>query len=253
MEGPTVYTIKQELQPFVGKKINNVSGYSKAIDNQIFLNQRIKDIFSWGKHLVFQFDDFALRVHFMLLGTYESEVEGKKFSGDYPKTPYLTLKFDFDNGHMDMYSSALKLHPDTKDLKSTYDFTVDVMSEQYDEEAAFKLMQKKPEAEISDILLDQKIFSGVGNKIRNEVLFMNKILPTRKIKDIDLKTLRQLVKDNHALSWQFYEWRKVGELNNGQHWKIYRKKVCSVCGGKITHAYTGKTKRSSYFCTTCQK
>lgn len=252
MEGPTVYMAKNQLQPFIGRKVKAVSG-SAAIDTHIFRYKEIKDIFSWGKHLVFQFDDFALRVHFMLIGTFEAEIDGTMCKGDYPKTNNLTLKFDFDNGFIDMYSANVKFHHNTSNLKKEYDFSVDIMSDKWDESAAFEKVMKKSEADISDVLLDQKIFSGVGNKMRNEVLFNFRIMPTRKVKDIDVITLRELVKATHDIGWQFYDWRMKDELNTGEHWNVYKKKICPVCGGKITHAYTGKQKRSSYFCEKDQK
>ncbi len=252
MEGPTVFATAEQLQPFSGKKIIAVGG-NTAIDHQLFLNKTINEIFCWGKHLVFQFDDFALRVHFMILGTYEGVVDGLEIKGDYPKTRDLKLKFEFENGFFTMYSCNLRIEK-TDNLKETYDYSTDVMSPKYDEQAAYeKIMKKKGTFEISDVLLDQKIFTGVGNKIRNEVLFTKKILPTRKLQDIDPITLQDLVSATHDLSHQFYDWREKGELNTGEHWHIYKKKVCPVCGGTVTHAYTGKMNRSSYFCTHCQR
>jgi endonuclease-8 len=253
MEGPTVYRTAQQLQPFKGKKIIKVGGNTSAEFQAQFLNMTVQDIFCWGKHLVFQFDDFALRVHFMILGTYEGDVDGTMIYGDYKKTKDLKLQFDFPNGWFAMYSCNLKFHPDEPNLKRIYDYTTDVMAKEWDSEAALAKVQKKANAEISDALLDQKIFTGVGNKIRNEVLFTHKLLPTHLVKDIDLFELRSLVEDTHALCWQFLEWRDKDQLNTGEHWKIYKKKVCPVCGGKVTHAYTGKNPRSSYFCEHCQK
>lgn len=251
MEGPTVFATQQMLQPFKGKKIKGASG-NTVLGTEQFVNKQIKDIYSWGKHLVFQFDHFALRVHFMLAGTYEGEVDGKMIYGDYKKTRDMKLQFDFDNGFFAMYSCNLKLHPNTSNLKEAYDFTTDVMADEWDEEAAYKKVLKKQNAEISDVLLDQKIFTGVGNKIRNEELFNKKIPPMQLVKDIEEPTLRKLVHDVVKLSRQFYEWRKIDELNNGMHWKIYKKKICPVCGGEVKHAYTGKQKRSSYWCPVCQ-
>lgn len=252
MEGPTVFMTQQQLQPFVGKKIKKVSGNTE-LGTSLFLHTYVKDIYSWGKHLVFQFDTFALRVHFMILGTYEGMVDGVEIKGDYPKTKDLRLKFEFENGFFAMYSCTLKLHENTPDLKPIYDYSTDIMSPQWDEEAAYqKVLKKKGTTEISDVLLDQKIFTGVGNKIRNEVLFSQKILPMRQVGDIDPFALRELVHKTHTLSHQFYTWRQKNQLNSGEHWNIYKKKVCTVCGNKITHAYTGKQNRSSYFCTTCQ-
>jgi endonuclease-8 len=252
MEGPTVYKTAQQLQPFIGKKIKKVGGYSPVIDQSRFLNLEVKDIFSWGKHLVFQFDDFALRVHFMIIGTYEGDVEGTMIYGDYKKTRDLKLQFDFPNGWFAMYSCNLKIE-ENPNHKATYDYTTDVMSKQWDSEAALAKVQKKANAEISDVLLDQKIFTGVGNKIRNEILFTHKLMPTRLVKDIDVFELRSLVEDTHKLCWQFLDWRNKGELNSAEHWNIYKHKTCPVCKGPVTHAYTGKQNRSSYFCEHCQK
>jgi endonuclease-8 len=251
MEGPTVLITGQQLQPFVGKKIKSVSG-NTAIDHALFLHKHVRDIFTWGKHLDFQFDDFALRVHFMILGTYEGVVDGLEIKGDYPKTRDMKLRFEFENGYFAMYSCNLKIEQ-TADLKSTYDYTTDVMSKKWDGDAAYEKLMKKGKAEISDALLDQNIFTGVGNKIRNEILFEEHILPTRLVSSIDPFELKELVEATHALSWQFMKWREKDELNSGQHWKIYKKKICTVCGGPVTHAYTGKLQRSSYFCQTCQK
>lgn len=252
MEGPTVFMTQEQLQPFIGKKILKVYGNTE-IGSSRFLHLYVKDIYSWGKHLVFQFDTFALRVDFMISGTYEGKVNSTLIQGDYPKTTDLRLQFDFENGFIAMYSCTLKLHENTPDLKPLYDFCTDVMSKTWNEDSAYeKVLKKKGTAEISDVLLDQKIFTGVGNKIRNEILFEKKILPMRNVKDIDPYQIRELVHDTHRLSHQFYNWRKMGELNSGEHWSIYKKKVCPNCQGPVTHAYTGKLNRSSYFCTNCQ-
>lgn len=84
MEGPSLYLAAEWLTPFLGKKIINVDGNTK-IGKERLNNKTILDIFSWGKHLVFQFDDFALRVHFLLFGSFEATLKKKKITGDYLK------------------------------------------------------------------------------------------------------------------------------------------------------------------------
>ena len=37
-------------------------------------HKRVEEIFAWGKHLVFQLDGFALRVHFLLWGSFAATV-----------------------------------------------------------------------------------------------------------------------------------------------------------------------------------
>ena len=69
MEGPSLVLAKEQLRPFKGKTVLAVSGNTK-IGKERFVGQKVRDIFSWGKHLVFQFDGVALRFHFMLFGTF---------------------------------------------------------------------------------------------------------------------------------------------------------------------------------------
>jgi endonuclease VIII len=94
--------------------------------------------------------------------------------------------------------------------------------------------------------MDQKIFSGVGNIIKNEVLFILLIHPERKIKNLSRVKVKNLVREAHEYSWKFYEWKKNYELK--KHWQIMRKSICPRCGGPVTRKETGKRKRLSHFC-----
>ncbi len=84
MEGPSLYLAQRQLRDFRKQKVLAVSGNTKE-DKARLNGLVVRDIFSWGKHLVFQFDDFALRVHFMLFGTFTANVGGHSVTGDYKK------------------------------------------------------------------------------------------------------------------------------------------------------------------------
>jgi endonuclease VIII len=143
MEGPSLYLAARQLKPFKGQIINQVSGNSK-IGIKRLKEEKIKDIFSWGKHLVFQFDSFALRIHFMLFGSFEATVEGKLVTGDYKKKARVPrLMFEMANGHIEMYSCSVKFLEEKK-AKKTYDFSVDVMSAKWDPKAALKKVRSFP-------------------------------------------------------------------------------------------------------------
>lgn len=250
MEGPSLSLAAEWLSPFIGKKVMEVEGNTR-IGKERLDQKKILDIFSWGKHLVLQFDDFALRVHFMLYGSFEATIQGKKVSGDYPKKeipPRLLLKCKI--GEIILYSCSLK-YLETSNARDLYDFSVDIMSPKWDPKKAFEKIKTHPEEEISDVLLDQTIFSGVGNIIRNEALFLVKRKPTTLIKDLSDALLKKLIKATREFSLHFYEWRKQFEAK--KHFKIYRKQICPECGKKICRKKTGKRTRMSFFCPECQK
>ncbi len=67
-----------------------------------------------------------------------------------------------------MYGASVKFIEEP--LENIYDRRVDVMSEQWDEKYVLKLMKADPTQMVTDALLDQNKFAGVGNIIKNEVL-----------------------------------------------------------------------------------
>ncbi len=68
-EGPSIIILKEEVQPFIGKKIIKVEGNSK-LDIHRLTGQKIVDFKSWGKHFLICFKSFSVRIHFLLFGSY---------------------------------------------------------------------------------------------------------------------------------------------------------------------------------------
>jgi endonuclease VIII len=248
MEGPSLYLASQQLQPFVGKTVKSLSGNTK-IGKERLLNKEVLEIFSWGKHLVFQFDEFAIRTHFMLFGTFEATIDGVQVTGDYKRAYEPRLKLDFDNGEIEMFNCSIKFI-ESKDAKGEYDFSIDVMSKDWDEKKALKNVLTNPKEQIADVLLDQEIFAGVGNMIKNEVLSIVKVNPKVLVGDLSESKLKKIVKVAHDFSWQFYKWRKEFVLR--KNLKVHRKKYCPHCEAQIIREKTGKRQRWSYFCPVCQ-
>src|SRR2546423_9142375 len=244
MEGPSLFLAQEQLQPLKGRKILRVSGNTK-IGKERLIGKKVLDIFSWGKHLLFQFDEFALKVHFLLYGSFEALIKKQSVTGDYKRTRTPRLSLSFSGGTIKLFNCSVKFIEDT-DLKKSYDFKSDIMSSEWNEKEALKKMNEYSGEEIGDVLLDQDIFSGVGNIIKNEVLFLTRTNPKTHIQDLTKKKRKQIVGEAQAFSRQFYEWRKVFQLR--AHLLIYRKGECPVCHEKIIREKTGKRKRWSYYC-----
>ena len=248
MEGPSLRLAAEQLQPFVGQRIERVSGNSKiGIDR--LAGQTVNEIFAWGKHLVFQCETFALRVHFMLWGTFAATVQGISVTGDYRRTGPPRLVLDFPNGEITIWAASVKFVEDA-DAKSAYDFTADVMADEWNPRAALKKVRAFPRAEIADLLLDQAIFAGVGNIIKNEVLFRTRVSPFAKIRNIPVGKLRAIVGDARTFSFRFLELRRIFSLR--KNLEVYRRSVCPRCGGPIERRVHGQRARRSFFCRTCQ-
>ena len=102
-----------------------------------------------------------------------------------------------------------------------------------------------------DALLDQNIFSGSGNIIKNEVLFRIKVHPLSKVGALPAKQLNALVREARNYSFDFLEWKKAFVLK--KHWLAHTKSTCPRCKIPLIKEYLGKTQRRSFFCNNCQE
>jgi endonuclease VIII len=249
VEGPSIHLAAEQLRPFIGRSVRTVTGNSR-IGIERLRRKTVRDIFAWGKHLVFQFDSFALRVHFMLWGTFAASVNGASVTGDYRRGSVPRLSLMFANGEITIWSASLKFI-DNPNARGTYDFAADVLSDDWDPRAALEKVRRHPRAEIADVLLDQSIFAGVGNIIKNEVLFRTRTSPLIHVVRLPVRKLRRIIDDARAFSFRFLELRRQFALR--KNLEIYGRSKCPSCGGRVSRRVHGTRGRRSFFCTTCQR
>lgn len=238
-EGPSIIIAKEKMAEFIGHKVVTAAGNAK-IDMTRLENKKLLDIKTWGKHLLLCFDGFTIRIHFLLFGTYRINET---------KESLLRLGLTFKNGEMNIYTAAVKVLEG--DINSHYDWSADVMQEQWDEQAALEKLSNKPNLLICDALLEQDIFSGVGNIIKNEVLYRVHVHPESLTGKIPLTKLEEIIDQARIYSFDFLKWKNEGTLK--KHWLAHTKKICRRCDLPMHKEYTGTKKRRSFFCTNCQE
>lgn len=240
-EGPTIVLMKEDLQKMIGEKVVSVVGKAK-IDKDELVGKVLREIRLYGKQTYLIFDDVSVRIHLLMFGSYEVDEQTKPDKS-------LQLGLTFKKGKMLFYTCSVKLI-DNKVLK-TIDWTADVMSDDWDPKNAKKKMKAQPEMMVCDALMDQDIFSGVGNIIKNEVLFRIGVHPESQVGNLPTKKLNNLLKEARNYSYDFLKWKRINELK--KHWQIYHKKKCPKCDGGVIRKDTGKGKRSSFYCEKDQK
>lgn len=239
-EGPTILLMKDDLLKFVGKKVINAEG-SSVPDEHIVAGKVLKKIKTFGKLTFLIFDDCIFRIHLLMFGTYSLEEK--------PEMKSLRLGLKFQNGTVYFYTCSVKIVDES--ILNTIDWEADVMSTKWNTEKAIEKMNTHPTMLICDALMDQEIFSGVGNIIKNEALFRAKVHPESKIQNIPKKILQQIISETIDYSFDFLKWKIKNELR--KHFQVYHREKCPLCGGTITKKETGKNKRTSFFCKKDQK
>ena len=125
------------------------------------------------------------------------------------------------------------------------------MSDTWDPKKAKKKLKAAPDMLACDALLDQNIFAGSGNIIKNEVLFRIQVHPASRIGKLPTKQLNALIREARNYSFDFYEWKKQYVLK--KHWLAHTKKTCPRCKIPLIKKYMGRTNRRTFFCNNCQE
>jgi endonuclease-8 len=239
MEGPSLVILKEEIKSFKNKKIEEATGLAK-INYDRLQGAKIKAFKTWGKHFLMEFKTFTIRIHFLMFGSYR--INERK-----DKNPSLHLLFE-DNTELNFYTCSIR--EIEGNLDTVYDWSTDVMNDIWDAAKARRKLKKQPQANVDDALLDQNIFSGVGNIIKNEVLFRIHVQPESVLGALPPRKLTELITEARNYSFDFYRWKKIFQLK--KHWLIHTKRTCPRCNLPVFKKHTGRTNRRSFFCTNCQ-
>ena len=238
-EGPSLVILRELTQSFAGRRIRRADGDAK-IDKTRLVGERIVALRTWGKHFLIETPRVSVRIHFLMFGSY---------CIDERKDRPARLSLGFARAReMNFYSCAVRYIEGS--LDEVYDWRADVLADEWDAAAARRKLRSMPDALVCDALLDQNVFAGVGNIIKNEVLFRIRVHPLTKIGALPARKLRELVEQARQYSFEFLEWKKAYVLK--KHWLVHTKGACPRCDSPLIKAYLGTTDRRSFYCERCQ-
>nr|XP_022309457.1 endonuclease 8-like 3 isoform X2 [Crassostrea virginica] len=239
VEGPGCKIKGEKIKSkLINQTVKTVSG--NAVDREIkpkkgvtvsqfdvLTGRTLTEVLTLGKELFMFFGDVCLRVHFLMAGSFR--VNGQALDKDYGKlteTPSLQVNFNADV--LTFYKSAAQIR-DSESCRTRYNDLndLDICSPVFNHQRAVAMVMEQTDRQVCDVLLDQSLLPGVGNIIKNEALFDSGIKPSSKC-------------------------RKTGS-NLNQYMKIYNKRKCGQCEGKVTITRIGEdSERVTYYCPQCQ-
>ena len=125
---------------------------------------------------------------------------------------------------------------DTKENldKKLKTFGLDILDKKDNTELFLKLVKKSNKL-ICEILLNQKIVAGSGNYLRTDALYLAKIDPFLKSKDISDEDLKNLYNCLRQLAWYHYDkdkGRKLKIIKNNINFNLIKNKKFFVYNQK---------------------
>ncbi|MDQ0475694.1 DNA-formamidopyrimidine glycosylase family protein [Chryseobacterium sp. MDT2-18] len=235
-EGPSIVVFKKRLQRFEGETVTESGGYNNPFADSIS-GRKVVSVETYGKYLLLDFKDFLITVHFGLFGSFLIN-ESKKVN--------TSFSLFFGEDHINFY--VVKIKKLQKD--HAFDQELNVFSKKYKLEKTKKfLLEKYGDKRIGDVLLNQDVFPGLGNIIRNEVLFLSKIHPESTVEKIPSKKMKELLQTIKEFS------KASVELIEQKIWKssssVYKKKGWE--DQEVLEYVAPKIKRKTYVVEKVQK
>ena len=248
-EGPTARLRAIQIKDrFLDERLEDLRVKSKRVfvNPEDLIGKKLEDAYTYGKNILLDFSPYGIRIHLMMYGSIRFEKEFSK-----PENR-IRLILDFESGRMVVYNAPIVEVNFLENIEDrlSKELGIDPFRN-WDEEKLFNILIKNRDRVIGEVLLDQSVFAGVGNILRNEILFRSGIRPDRRISDIPEKKLKLLIRITKRLCEEFLDSKLKGRGIKSLL-MVYNSRYCRRCGGKISYYRDEFTGRKTFFCPNCQ-
>ena len=258
-EGDTVFKLAGYLRPHLrGRQL--VAGKVRELPGAALAGVCIGDVYARGKHLFIELDQSRLlRSHLGMQGSWHGYAPGEPW-----QKPLRQASIVLDTGlRIFVCFNALQVEVLRNGgvRQRTFDVTLgpDLLAGPLDYETILRRARElaDPGMPIADVLLSQRIASGIGNVYKSEVLFLetsHPATPLVRVADTELVGLyrqaSRLLRRNRHGGPRVTRWAND---DAGRLWVYGRSgQQCLRCGCVICSAKLGVRLRSTYWCPRCQ-
>ena len=223
---------------------------------------RITAVESRGKHLLIALGEghrrLILRTHLRMSGSWHRYRPGETWRlADRRATVVLrtddVVAVCFECPTVELLTDVGAAHS-----KALTQLGPDLLGPDFDAATALANLRRLPRTAIGQALLDQHAVAGIGNVVRNEVLFMERVNPWTAVEDLSAVELERLVVAAQRVlrSAAIAGVRTTtGERRPGAQLWVYRRagRPCRRCGTRIELSRQGELSRLTYWCPSCQQ
>jgi formamidopyrimidine-DNA glycosylase len=272
-ELPEIHTIasdlKKNIEGFVIKGVEIENGYKVNPSNEMFAQRivgaSVDKVARIGKNIVLKLNsDNFITFHLAMTG--RILLKDPKL----PKDPHQKVQLSLSNNEKNLairFCDARMFGKvgvwsgqEIKKLKDKYG--PDVIMQEISPTDFLERLKSKNTA-IKNALLEQTIVAGLGNIYATDALWMARIHPETKTRELDIERATDLLKSAKEILTEGILHRgstlpdeayvdifgRPGSHQN--HFRIYGKTHCPICKSKVD--YKKINGRGTYFCPNCQK
>jgi endonuclease-8 len=251
-EGDTLVRTADGLRPHLaGRPVTAASARPPGPQAERLVGATITAVEAAGKNLLIRFDNgLEVRTHLRMHGSWHRYRPGERWRRP-PSRARLVIEVPgsvvvcFDAPVVELLEQrAERLHPPLARLGP------DLLKDSFDAAEAIRRLRDPARADgsIAAALLDQRAVAGIGNEIRNELLWDAGLSPWTPVRDVDDASLAGLVDRARVLL-------REGAATGRRPRRVYRRagRPCPRCGLPVSVEHQGtELPRLTFWCPACQ-
>lgn len=251
-EGDTLVRVADGLRPYLlGRTVTAASARTPGPQAHRLVGATVTGVEAKGKNLLIRFDNgLEIRTHLRMQGSWHRYRPGERWRRP-PARARLVIEVPgsvavcFDAPTVELFEQRTEaLHPSLSRLGP------DLLKEPVDIDEALRRLRHPSRAAspIAVALLDQRALAGIGNEVKNEVLWQARRSPFAPVRDLDDAALRDLIDRARVVLRQ-------GAATGDRPRHVYRRsgRPCPRCGAIIRVEHQGADlPRLTFWCPRCQ-
>lgn len=208
-----------------------------------------------GKNIMIHLSNgYSFRIHLMMFGRCEVYKRGEKYSRLKAR---IRLSLKTSKHELVVFAAPVVELLRKEELVNHPVLSIlgpDALEQPLDSELFLGNLRKSENLSrsIGEVLLDQRVLSGVGNIYKSEILFRARFNPETSISNLSQAQRKSLSKLIPQILEDHYSKMKSGQQVK---FKVYGRsgRTCIRCGSVISSYRQKPSNRITYYCPTCQR
>jgi endonuclease-8 len=259
-EGDTIHKIAGFLAPRLREQtIVSVAMADRSAAGRL-AGRRVADVLARGKHLFIELDDAtAIRSHLGMWGSWHRYAHDEPWKKPRSQASLVITTAADDYVCFNAKEVEIVRAPSVRGRIVHGRLGPDLIADEFDPVLLVRRAREflGGDTLLADVLLDQRVASGIGNVYKSEVLFIERLAPATKLGDVsDAVLARCFDTAAELLQKNLGGGKRVTRFENdeaGSLWVYGRaRQPCHDCDTPIASARTGRHQRSTYWCPRCQ-
>jgi endonuclease-8 len=256
-EGDTIFRTAESVRRWINGRTVTAARTTAPVPVRLLVGSDVTAVEARAKHLLFRFSNgLVLHTHMRMTGSWHVYPTGDRWQR--PRSQARLVLECGDRTSVCFNAPVIELLDPQQEAThaSLVGLGPDVLDGSFDmDEVVRRARRCPPETTAGELLLDQRVVSGIGNIYRCESLFLEGLDPWATVGSIGDDRLRHLVAGacrimRANVAAQTTMTRQFGA---GGPW-VYRQsgRPCRRCGTTIRASRLGEQGRSIFWCPTCQ-